>query len=132
MQLLIPGLTTRRLPACNLLLITGLLSCSTALFAADEPSTLSAEKLEMAQQKAQSCATCHGENGIAVLDLAPNLAGQKSMYTAIQLKAYRSGERKNEIMNITAKMLTDDDIQLLADYYQSLSSAPAAEDKPEC
>ena len=72
------------------------------------------------QAKSAMCATCHGKNGIGTAPNYPNLAGQKSQYVAQQLTLFRSGERKSEQMNIIAQALTDQDIQDLAAYYESL------------
>jgi cytochrome c553 len=36
------------------------------------------------------------------------------------LKAFRSGKRQSDVMNIMAKPLTDDDIAVLADWYSSI------------
>lgn len=73
------------------------------------------------RQKAQACAVCHGLLGISKAPDAPHLAGQPAMYVARQLKAYRSGERKHEVMNIIAKALSDADIEDLAQWYASLA-----------
>ena len=70
--------------------------------------------------KAQACITCHGPLGLSQLPNAPHLAGQPELYVAEQLKAYRSGKRSNEIMNVIAKPLTDEDIDQLAAFYASL------------
>ena len=72
------------------------------------------------QAKAKVCATCHGKNGISTAPLFPNLAGQKSAYLAAQLRMFRSGERKSEQMNIMAQPLSDQDIENLAAYFESL------------
>jgi cytochrome c553 len=71
--------------------------------------------------KAQTCITCHGPLGISQLPNAPHLAGQPEIYVAEQLKAYRSGKRSNEVMNVIAKPLTDEDIGQLAAWYASLA-----------
>jgi cytochrome c553 len=70
--------------------------------------------------KAQACITCHGPLGLSQLPNAPHLAGQPEIYVAEQLKAYRSGKRSNEAMNVIAKSLTDEDISQLAAWYASL------------
>ena len=70
--------------------------------------------------KAQTCITCHGPLGLSQLPNAPHLAGQPEIYVAEQLKAYRSGKRSNEVMNVIAKPLTDEDISQLAAWYASL------------
>jgi cytochrome c553 len=70
--------------------------------------------------KAAPCAVCHGANGIAVAPDAPNLAGQPAIYLVAQLKAYRGGARKHEVMSVMAKPLTDDDIANLAAWFSSI------------
>ena len=72
------------------------------------------------RQKAQACAVCHGPLGLSVTPDAPHLAGQPALYTAAQLRAYRSGARKHEIMAVMAKSLTDEDISQLAAWFASL------------
>jgi cytochrome c553 len=70
--------------------------------------------------KAAACAACHGPQGLAVAPDAPNLAGQPEMYLAAQLKAYRDGTRKHEVMSLMAKPLSDADIEDLAAWFASL------------
>ncbi|MEZ5478130.1 MAG: cytochrome c [Thiolinea sp.] len=108
-----------KLPAASLAM-TVLLSCLCLYAGNSSANTLSPEQRQRAEQLTQSCATCHGADGIATLDIAPNLAGQKSMYLVIQIKNYRSGDRKNEMMNITVKDLSDEDVDLLAEYYSQM------------
>jgi cytochrome c553 len=66
------------------------------------------------------CAACHGNDGIAVLPEAPNLAGQKAGYTAAQLQHYRSGERKHELMTVVSQALSDQQIADLAAWYEAI------------
>jgi cytochrome c553 len=67
-----------------------------------------------------TCVACHGKNGIGLIDLYPNLAGQKREYLAAQLRAFRDGSRKNPIMSPMAAHLADSDIENLAAYFASL------------
>lgn len=70
-----------------------------------------------------SCAACHGAQGEGNGDLFPALIGQQASYTIRTLKAYRDGERVNDIngmMGNIARNLTDDEIVALAKYYQHL------------
>lgn len=67
-----------------------------------------------------NCKTCHGEQGISNNNLWPNLAGQKKDYLIKQLKAFRSEERKDPVMNPMTKTLSDDDIEKLSDYFSKL------------
>ena len=66
------------------------------------------------------CAVCHGNDGIAVLPDAANLAGQTAIYVTNQLRAFRSGDRKSEQMNLMAQELTDAQIADLAAWYSSI------------
>lgn len=70
--------------------------------------------------KAQACAVCHGPVGLSVTPDAPHLAGQPAIYLSTQLRAYRDGTRKHEVMAVMAKPLSNDDIALLAAWYSSI------------
>jgi cytochrome c553 len=70
--------------------------------------------------KAQPCSVCHGALGISALPDAPHLAAQPAMYLAQQLKAFRSGKRTHEVMNVIAKPLSDTDIDQLSEWYASI------------
>ena len=63
------------------------------------------------------CSDCHGMTGISVVENYPNLCGQKEMYLAIQLKAFKAGRRKSQEMNLIAKQLSDADIADVAAYF---------------
>ena len=65
--------------------------------------------------KARACAICHGALGISTQPDAPNLAGQPEIYVSAQLKAYRSGKRAHEVMNVIAKPLSDADVPRLVE-----------------
>ena len=70
--------------------------------------------------KAMACAACHGPLGVALAPDAPNLAGQPASYIEEQLKAYRGGTRKHEVMTLMAKPLSDADIANLAAWFSSI------------
>lgn len=72
------------------------------------------------RQKAQACSVCHGPLGVSVTPDAPHLAGQPAIYVVAQLRAYRSGARKHEVMAVMAKPLSDDDISNLAAWFASI------------
>ncbi len=79
-----------------------------------------AQDAEAGRQKAQACAVCHGPLGIAVAPDAPNLAGQPALYLSAQLRAYRDGTRKHEVMSLMAKPLSDADIANLASWFSAI------------
>lgn len=85
-----------------------------------------AEAADVAAGKAkaaQVCGACHGVNGVSVSPAIPNLAGQKSGYLANQLKDFKAGKRKNDIMNPIAGQLAAADIDNVAAYFASLQGA---------
>jgi cytochrome c553 len=90
------------------------------LLAAAAPLTAQADGIDAGKLKAQSCAVCHGANGISQTPGAPHLAGQPAIYVVQQLKNFRSGKRSNEIMNVIAKPLSDTDISDLAAWFESI------------
>ena len=80
-----------------------------------------AQTVEQAgRQKAAVCSVCHGALGVSGAPDTPHLAGQPAIYLSAQLKAYRSGERKHEVMAVMAKPLSDADINALAAWFASL------------
>ncbi len=70
--------------------------------------------------KAGACAGCHGPDGTSFAPMYPNLKGQKAAYIEKQLKAFKSGERKDPIMAGMAAPLSETDMADLAAYYESL------------
>lgn len=70
--------------------------------------------------KSTTCVACHGAKGISSSPIWPNLAGQKTKYLIKQLKDFKSGKRKDPVMSPLAKPLSDQDIENLATYYNSL------------
>ncbi|MEO0364080.1 MAG: c-type cytochrome [Pseudomonadota bacterium] len=100
-----------------------------AYFAGQEPLSESetvTSRVKEGKEKSQTCAACHGENGVSNNPIWPNLAGQHKDYLANALGQYRlanatktGGEnvRKNAVMAGLAAALTDDDIEALAAYF---------------
>jgi cytochrome c553 len=68
----------------------------------------------------QVCQQCHGLDGIALIDEAPNLSGQKRSYLARQLWAFRAGERQDPKMSPSAIGLSDQDIIDVSEWYSSV------------
>ena len=67
-----------------------------------------------------TCQVCHGLDGRAIVPMAANLSGQQKEYIVVQLEAFRAGKRHHEQMTIIAKMLSDDDIENVAEWYSSI------------
>ncbi|TAN66270.1 MAG: cytochrome c4 [Methylobacter sp.] len=77
------------------------------------------------EQKANSCAGCHGQKGSSTNAQWPNLAAQQSTYLVNQLKAFKAGDRINPMMQSMAANLANDDINNLAAYFSSLAPVKA-------
>lgn len=67
-----------------------------------------------------ACTVCHGPLGISTAPNTPHLAGQPAQYLEDQLKKYREGTRRHEIMTLIAKPLTDGEIADLAAWFESV------------
>jgi cytochrome c553 len=66
------------------------------------------------------CQTCHGLDGRGTLAMVANIGGQQKQYLVKQLSDYRSGKRQHEQMSIIAQMLSDEDIENLAEWYSRI------------
>jgi len=75
---------------------------------------------------AAACVACHGTQGLSPSDTVPNLAGQKKGYLAAQLQAFRSGERKHELMGAIARQLAPADIDALAGYWSAQAAVASS------
>ena len=80
------------------------------------------------EQKSATCLGCHGPNGKSSSAQWPNLAAQQTAYIVNQLNAFKTGARKNPMMESMAANLNDDDINNLAAYYSSLPPVSAGGD----
>lgn len=107
------------------LLAFGLLAASAVPAQAEGDAGAGARKIRSA-----GCIACHGRDGVSKLPEAPNLAGQVQVYLTGALQAYRSGARKNEIMNTVAQPLSDADIADLTAYYAGIAVSVTPPPKP--
>lgn len=69
---------------------------------------------------ARGCIGCHGANGKPLVPTFPTLVGKDAAFVKKNLTDFRSGARKGQTMNPMAAGLSDDDINNLADYIDSL------------
>jgi cytochrome c553 len=73
------------------------------------------------EEKAQLCAACHGENGIPQQKSMPVIWGQYQGYLYLQLRDFKSGARKNDIMSALTQNMERDDMMALALYFSQKS-----------
>ena len=105
-----------------------------SVYAADEKSkaqtgatvesNLSAE-LQNGKKKAKAiCSACHGIDGQAAAGgnsvIIPNITAQHKDYLVARLKAYKAGKIKHDQMTIIAGMLSEQDIENVAEWYSRI------------
>ena len=106
-----------------------LLAIAAATFAASAMASTPAASIKGDPVKGkaivdQVCAACHGADGNSVASANPTLAGQHAKYIENQLKAFKSGERKNPVMMGMATPLTPADMANVAAYFSSQKVKP--------
>ncbi len=77
----------------------------------------------IAQTGIPACSSCHSPNGAGIPAQYPRLAGQHTAYTLAQLKAFRSGERANDVnkkMRTIASRMTDKELEAVAEYIAAM------------
>jgi len=78
------------------------------------------------REKLETCAACHGADGVSPNQEVPSLAAQPDIFTQWQLVYMRDGTRKVEAMEEVVKGMTDSDIRFYGPYFASLP-APVPE-----
>jgi cytochrome c553 len=68
-------------------------------------------------EKVEVCAGCHGQDGKPVDKTIPVIWGQRSGYLYIQLRDFKRGDRRNEIMQPIASSFGRDDMLAIAEYF---------------
>lgn len=97
----------------------------TLLFAGN---VAAATDIEAGKDRAGMCSNCHGAGGNSRSANFPSLAGQKPAYLVNQLRAFRSGTRKNGMMQNMTANLSDQEINNIAAYFGSLDNNSAGGD----
>jgi len=68
---------------------------------------------------ADACQTCHGPNGVGSGKI-PELKGLEKSDITESLLGFKSGDEKSTIMGRYVKALSDDEINMLAEYFAAL------------
>jgi cytochrome c553 len=72
------------------------------------------------KETAEVCAGCHGESGVPQEKTTPIIWGQNEGYLYLQLRDFKRGARKSDIMDPIAQSLEKDDMKALAAYFTKL------------
>jgi len=83
--------------------------------------SLNSQAAEVSQgaMLSNSCAACHGTDGKSP-GAIPSIHGKSASFISQSLKAFRSGERESTVMGRHASGYSDEEIQLIADYFAGL------------
>lgn len=115
----------------NRLILTILALSSATAFAAP-PVKGDAKKGEAIAS--QVCVACHGADGNGITPPNPDypkLAGKQPEYLLKQLKDFKAGKRKNDIMTGMVASLSPDDMSNLALYFSAQKNKPGTVNNPE-
>ena len=82
-------------------------------------NAFAAGSVEAGQAKSATCMACHGMDGNSLSPEWPNLASQHAVYIERQLRAFKAGERQNDLMSPMAMILSDEDVADLAAFFSS-------------
>lgn len=94
----------------SLALMVGLTSLSAGAGAAN---------LQHVRSLAASCSNCHGTNGVAQPGME-SLAGKPKDDLLKKMQDFKSGKKPATLMHQLSKGYTDEQIELLADYFSAL------------
>jgi len=75
------------------------------------------DPLSAGKAAASGCAGCHGETGITSTPGMPNLSGLDPKYVVAAVKAYKSGQRKDDMMKTLVSAVTDAELDNIALYF---------------
>jgi sulfide dehydrogenase cytochrome subunit len=104
------------------LLQTALLTCGLSFSAASFAGSASGEML------GNTCAGCHGTNGVSSGPASPSLAGIDYDYMVESMKQFRAGERNSTIMKRIAKGYDDADIEAMSKYFSDKKFVMASQE----
>ncbi len=92
-------------------------------------NSLFAGDIELGKSKSAMCVACHGADGNSINPTWPKLAGQHEDFTARQLQLFKSGERKGTVMPGLVAGLSEDDMENIGAYYESLQTSTGSADE---
>jgi cytochrome c553 len=78
------------------------------------PTSSNAQGVE---EKIQVCAGCHGADGKPMDKTIPTIWGQQAGYIYIQLRDFKRGDRKSDIMQPIASGFAREDMLAIGDYF---------------
>jgi cytochrome c553 len=95
-------------------LISGGISLAALLLGGTTPAVA-----QSIADKVEVCARCHGTDGKPLDKATPVIWGQRLGYIYIQLRDFKRGDRKNEIVQHIASSFDKDDMLAIAEYFSN-------------
>jgi cytochrome c553 len=91
------------------------------------------DPVQAGKMAAAGCAGCHGDGGISKTPGMPSLVGLDPKFLVAAMKAYKNGQRRNDMMKSMLASVTDASMNNIALYYAlqkpARAQTPAAGDK---
>lgn len=107
----------------GLISAAALSGCDTQTSETQESAQQSAVESEEVDPRGEilalSCASCHGTDGKSV-GILPGFYGKSASYLKTALMEFKNDERYSTVMGRHAKGYTDEEIELIAEYFGSL------------
>jgi len=108
-------------PTMNLALATGVLALGIS-------TAVSAGGTATASMLSGTCNSCHGRNGNSLGPALPSIAQMEKTTFIEAMKKFQSGKTYSTIMERIAKGYTDEEIELMADYFAARKFVPAKQE----
>ena len=93
------------------------------------------DPVQAGKDAAAGCAGCHGEGGVSKIPGMPSLVGLHPKYLVAAMKAYKSGDRKHDLMKTFLTPESDRELENIALYYAlqkpERAKTPPISGKPE-
>ena len=110
--------------------VSALVALPTMAAGPEAPKMAKPDLVKGAEKFTAVCAACHGADGNSGSPENPKLAGQHPEYLVKQLMEFKSGKRKNAIMQGFASTLNDEDMRNIAYWATAQNHKPGfAKDK---
>ena len=98
--------------------------------AGGKPPPAKPDPVQAGKAAASGCAGCHGDSGISKTGGVPSLVGQDPKFLISAMQAYKSGQRKNDMMKTLLAAVTETEMGNIALYYALQKPAKAQTPSP--
>ncbi len=104
------------------------LALSSVPFAADEPAAPKLVSGATGSMLAETCAGCHGTDGVSAGPASPTIAGMYDESFVETMKGFQDGSIYSTVMGRIAKGYSEDEIKLMATHFAAREFKPAPQE----